>query len=106
MPPTGLLPRLTVTAPVKLRSVLPSESRAASCTAGVMIWPSTSPLGCTGKASWPVGVPPSVAMPRTPVAVGPMHAVHTTGAAMTADHVGRLKPPLHNTRPREPALHG
>ena len=52
VPPTGLAPIATVTAPLKPGTVFPRASRAVTCTAGVMAAPAVVLLGCVVKASW------------------------------------------------------
>src|SRR5437773_667302 len=50
VPPTGLLSMAIETAPVKLVTVLPDASSAATVTAGVIVAPTCAPLGCTPNA--------------------------------------------------------
>src|SRR2546428_9100663 len=46
-PPLGFVPNATVTAPVKLGSVLPALSFADTCTGGEIVLPAVVALGCT-----------------------------------------------------------
>src|SRR5205809_129144 len=50
VPPTGLLSMAIETAPVKLVTVFPDASSAATVTAGVIVAPTCAPLGCTPNA--------------------------------------------------------
>src|SRR5207247_8102040 len=52
VPPAGLLSMAMATAPVKLLTVSPDASRAATVTAGVIATPTCVVPGCTPKARW------------------------------------------------------
>src|SRR2546427_12438969 len=55
VPPAGLLSMAMATAPVKLVTVSPGASRAATVTAGVIAAPTCVVLGCTPNARWVAG---------------------------------------------------
>src|SRR2546425_910887 len=55
VPPAGLLSMAMATAPVKLVTVSPDASRAATVTAGVIATPTCAVLGCTPNARWVAG---------------------------------------------------
>ena len=51
VPPLGLVPSATVTLPVNPVTRFPCASRAATCTAGLIVRAATALLGCTVKTS-------------------------------------------------------
>ena len=51
VPPLGFVPRATVMVPLKVASVLPAPSRAATCTGGEIVLPAVALLGWTVNAS-------------------------------------------------------
>src|SRR6267143_3215526 len=51
VPPPGFVPSATVTVPVNPLAVLPSPSRAVTCTAGAIAAPAVVVVGCTVKTS-------------------------------------------------------
>ena len=51
VPPLGFEPNAIVIEPVKVASVLPAPSRAATCTGGEITLPAVAPLGWTVNAS-------------------------------------------------------
>ena len=51
VPPAGFVPIATVTLPVKPGTRLSIASRAVSCTAGAIVVPAATGLGCTVKES-------------------------------------------------------
>src|SRR2546428_681821 len=55
VPPAGLLSMAIEMAPVKLVTVFPDASRAATVTAGVIATPTCVVLGCTPNARWVAG---------------------------------------------------
>jgi len=52
MPPPGLVPSAAVTLPVNPVAVLPSASRAVTCTAGAIVTPAVVLVGCTLNTNW------------------------------------------------------
>ena len=52
VPPLGLVPSATVTLPANALTRFPCASRAATCTAGLIVRAATAVLGCTVKTSW------------------------------------------------------
>src|SRR5256886_17565142 len=47
VPPPGLVPSAAVTLPLNPVAVLPSASRAVTCTAGAIVAPAVALFGCT-----------------------------------------------------------
>src|SRR3989442_3324810 len=54
-PPLGFVPRATVIEPVKLATVFPASSCAATCTAGAIVLPAVASFGWTAKTRWVAG---------------------------------------------------
>src|SRR5436190_173299 len=52
VPPLGFVPRATATDPANPVARFPCASRAATCTAGLIVRAATALLGCTVKTSW------------------------------------------------------
>src|SRR2546422_900965 len=52
VPPLGLVPSATVTLPANAVARLPPASRAATCTAGLIVGAAAAVLGWTVKPSW------------------------------------------------------
>ena len=55
VPPLGLVPSATVTLPANALTRFPCASRAATCTAGLIVRAATAVLGCTVKTSCVTG---------------------------------------------------
>src|SRR2546426_230556 len=55
VPPLGFVPRATVIEPVKLATVFPASSCAATCTAGAIVLPAVASFGWTAKTRWVAG---------------------------------------------------
>src|SRR2546422_48859 len=73
VPPAGFVPIATVTLPVKPGTRLSIASRAGSCTAGAIVVPAATGLGCTGKegrtGARAVRVTAALVAPESPPAV-------------------------------------
>ena len=73
VPPPGFAPSAIVRGPVKLVAVLPTLSRAVTCTAGVITAPAVVAVGCTVNTRTLAGagvmLKAALVAPATPVAV-------------------------------------
>src|SRR5438128_11827226 len=52
VPPPGLVPSAAVTLPLNPVAVLPSVSKAVTCTAGATVTPAVVLVGCTLNTNW------------------------------------------------------
>src|SRR5712691_6986284 len=75
-PPPGLVPIAAVTLPVNPVAVLPSASRAVTCTAGVIVAPAVVLVGCTVNTSW-LAVPAATLKPALVAELSPVAAAES-----------------------------
>src|SRR5213594_1773174 len=87
VPPPGLVPIVTVTAPTKSVAVRPTASRASTWTAGASVAPAVAAAGCITKASW-VGGPGGPVVSALQV---DMREERTTSPAAAANRAGRVR---------------